>query len=88
MGAKSTSTSSPSRLLEAEPLDHLDHFALVVLVLLAAAAGLRQAFLDLLCGRLFLLAPRRQIRGVTDGVAAQVTDRDAQTLDQHIKDFF
>ena len=67
--------------LEAEPLDHLGHLALVVLVFLAAAAGLRQSLVDLLLGSLLRLAPRRQTRGVTGGVAAQVGDRQAEMLD-------
>jgi hypothetical protein len=67
--------------LEPEPLDDLGHLPGIVLVPLAAAAGLRQSFVALLLrGRLWL-APRRQGGGV-----AQVGDRAGQPRDQLVED--
>ena len=74
--------------LEPEPLDHLGHLPLGVLVFLAATAGLRRPLVDLLLGGLLVLAPRRQAGGVTGGVLAQVGDRQSQALDRHIEDLF
>src|SRR6516165_11105692 len=72
--------------LEAEPLDNLGDFPLIIPVLFAAAAGLRQSFLALRFRAFLGLAPRRQIGGVASRVDSQVDDRDTQALDQYIED--